>query len=112
METLKLLRKEKKLTQAKVSSDLDISRAAYNAYELGTRQPDPDMLKKMACYYGVSTDFLLGLTSTRTAQPEFNIPDDLKDIPVAFHEGLDGLSQEDIDDVRDFIEFVKNRKKK
>lgn len=62
MERLKQLRKDKKLTQDKVASILGISRAAYNAYELGTRQPDPNMLKALGDLYEVSVDYLLGRT--------------------------------------------------
>ena len=42
--------------------------------------------------------------------PELRIPDEYKDLPIAFYEGAKDLSQEDIDDVVKFMEFLKKKK--
>ncbi len=39
---------------------LDVTPSAYNRYESGARQPDVDSLIKLAIFYGVSLDYLLG----------------------------------------------------
>lgn len=54
------LRKSTKLYQADMAKKIGVARATYGAYEQGTRQPDFDTLKKIADYFGVSTDYLLG----------------------------------------------------
>ena len=41
---------------------------------------------------------------------ETRIPDEYKDLPIAFYEGAKDLSQEDIDDVVKFMEFLKKKK--
>lgn len=59
MKGLKEIRRQKKLSQVKVSMDLNISREAISNYETGRRSPDIDMLVKMSDYFGVSIDYLI-----------------------------------------------------
>ena len=54
------LRKARKIRQVDVAQYLNVSRQAISKYELGTREPDLATLLKLAEYYGVSMDFLLG----------------------------------------------------
>jgi transcriptional regulator with XRE-family HTH domain len=54
------LRKENKLTQLELSSRLGIARTTYSGYELGTSEPDNETLEKIADFYKVTTDNLLG----------------------------------------------------
>jgi repressor LexA len=54
------LRREREKTQEDVATHLGITRPAYTAYESGRRQPDYDALLKLASYFNVSTDYLLG----------------------------------------------------
>lgn len=56
---LKLIRKQRKLSQLKVAMDLNISREALSHYENGKRSPDVQMLRDMSNYFGVSIDFLV-----------------------------------------------------
>ena len=56
---LKLIRKQRKLNQLKVATDLNISREALSHYENGKRSPDVYMLRKMSKYFNVSIDFLI-----------------------------------------------------
>lgn len=65
-ERLKQLRKEKKVTQQDVANYLGITRPAYTAYEKGNRSPDYDLLNKLAKYFNVTTDYLLGSTFNET----------------------------------------------
>lgn len=67
---LTALRKEKKLLQADVANKIGIARATYGAYEQGNRQPDFDTLERIADYFEVSTDYLLGRTDTPALTPQ------------------------------------------
>lgn len=60
MEQLKKLRKERGLNQATLAKHLDISVSAYGNYELGQREPSIENLNKLADFYGVSVDYLIG----------------------------------------------------
>lgn len=61
-----LLRKERGLSQKQAASDLQISQALLSHYEKGIRECGLDFVVKIADYYGVSCDYLLGRTPDRT----------------------------------------------
>ncbi len=67
-ERLKLLRKEKKLTQKQIALFLDKTERHYQDIEAGRINVPSLMLLKLAEYFGVSTDYLLG----RTEKKEIN----------------------------------------
>lgn len=60
-----LLRTERNITQKDAAKDLNISQALLSHYERGARECGLDFLIKIADYYGVSCDYLLGRTSDR-----------------------------------------------
>lgn len=116
MERLYELRKEKNVLQQTVADAVGISRQAYGLYETGKREPDLETLSKIADYFGVTVDYLLGrdVDPEREEKPQIHIPDKYKDVLVAFHGGADDLTQEDVDKVIEYIELLrtKNRSKK
>lgn len=59
MELLNL-RKQKKLTQDEVAKFLNMSQSAYQHYENNRAEPNIDTLCKLADFYGVSLDYLVG----------------------------------------------------
>ena len=58
---VKELRAEKKLTQKEVAEYLRISSVTYLRYEKAQREPSLELLAELAVFFGVSTDYLLGL---------------------------------------------------
>ncbi|MDE5772301.1 MAG: helix-turn-helix domain-containing protein [Ruminococcus sp.] len=62
-QILKELRLDKKLSQQDVADISEVSARAYQKYEYGTAEPNFDNLSKLADFYGVSTDYLLGRES-------------------------------------------------
>ncbi len=56
---LKIIRRQRKLNQLKVATDLNISREALSHYENGKRSPDVYMLRRLSKYFNVSIDFLI-----------------------------------------------------
>jgi transcriptional regulator with XRE-family HTH domain len=71
-EKLKEIRKKKKITQDAIAEHLGILRPSYSAYERGVSLPDAKQLKRLADYFGVSTDYFFGGISLalQTAQNE------------------------------------------
>lgn len=65
-ERLKELRNKLNISQYKLAKDLNLSRSAISAYELNKRQPDFEMLEKMADYFNVSIDYLIGRSNSKT----------------------------------------------
>ena len=62
---LRLLRKEKKLTQGDMARVILVPRVTYTHYELGKRTPDLDTIILLARFHGVSVDFLVGNAQMR-----------------------------------------------
>jgi transcriptional regulator with XRE-family HTH domain len=62
---LKQLREEHDLLQKELAEKLNISQQTISLYESDKREPDYDMLKKIAEFFNVSTDFLLGESNIR-----------------------------------------------
>jgi len=62
---MKELRKERKLRQEDIAAELNIGITTYCRYELGMREPSVSLLEKMADYYDVSADYLLGRSDNR-----------------------------------------------
>ena len=60
MIRLKQLRTENDVSQSDIAKLLDVTRQAYSRYERGDREPDLEMLCKLADYYGVTVDYLIG----------------------------------------------------
>lgn len=59
------LRKEKGLSQKEAASQLDISQALLSHYEKGIRECGQSFLIKVADFYGVTCDYLLGRSKSR-----------------------------------------------
>ncbi len=57
---LKELRQNLHCTQEKIANDLNIARTTYRNYENGDREPSLDFLIKIADYFDISLDYLLG----------------------------------------------------
>lgn len=64
-----LLRKEKGLSQKSAAQQLGISQALLSHYEKGVRECGLDFVVRIADFYDVSTDYLLGRTPNRHNQP-------------------------------------------
>ena len=69
-ERLKKLREFEKLNQSELAKELGISQNTYSQYETGSRQPSLEMLVKLAEFYFVSTDYILGLTDNPEPYPK------------------------------------------
>lgn len=59
-DTMKELRESRKLTKKQVADAICVTERAYITYEYGQRDVSTDTLQKLADFYGVTTDYLLG----------------------------------------------------
>lgn len=67
---LKRLRTEYGMTQAQLANRLGISASAVGMYEQGRREPDSELLARLARMFHVSTDTLLGFRQEPQAEQE------------------------------------------
>ncbi len=59
-DTLKYIREKNGLTKRELCEKTGISERAYLTYEFGEREPKVSVIEKLADFYGVTTDYLLG----------------------------------------------------
>jgi transcriptional regulator with XRE-family HTH domain len=135
---LKLARKRKNMTQEELAKRVNTKKTTISNYETEYSTPSNEMLSDIANVLEVSTDYLLG----RINQPDFvvrdssgklyavevksdgnnkrNIEEDEKEfsefirdpeLQVWFKE-ISESSEEQVEELRDFWEFIKSRKKK
>lgn len=69
-QKLKKLREEANLTQTQLADKILVSRGAISFYENGDRIPDIEVLARIANEFHVSTDWLLGLSETRSTDAQ------------------------------------------
>ena len=69
-ETIRDLRIDAGLTQREVAEYLNIKQNTYSQYEIGVLNYPVDVLCRLADYYHVSVDYLLGRTDEKTPYPK------------------------------------------
>lgn len=94
------LREEKSISRKEFGDTLKISYAALSKYETNERFPDKELLVRIADFFDVSIDFLLGRTNIRKKD----------DIRIALNAiSTDGLDEDDIEMIRSIIEKLKKK---
>lgn len=64
------LREDHDLKQEDLAAYLNCTQACYSNYENGRRDIPTDVLQALADFYQVSTDYLLGRTSSKIPYPK------------------------------------------
>ncbi|MEH7122076.1 helix-turn-helix transcriptional regulator [Bacillus sp. JJ1773] len=108
-ERIKKLRKERKITQEELGKKINVTKVSISGYENGIRNPDTDTLKKIADFFGVTTDYLLGRTDNPNEITSEEIYED-PDFMYAMRSAQE-LSEESKQKVLDFIEMMKDVEK-
>lgn len=109
-EILTALRDEKGIGQKELASFLKLSVGTVSNYENNVHSPDLGTLCRLADYYGVTTDYLLGRTAFRNdpkilnhrVSPDYTVTDILNTILM-----FDGNS---VDQLMDYAKFLQTRK--
>jgi len=65
---IKQLRKERKLKQQEVADQFSVKLRTYQGYEYGESYPEVAKLLAIADFFGVSVDYLMGLSDVRERQ--------------------------------------------
>ncbi len=65
-DRITFLRETNNLTQAALAKVLGITRSSVNAWEMGISVPSTQYIVEISQYFGVSTDYLLGVNDTAT----------------------------------------------
>jgi len=111
-EKLRELREEKDLTQKQVADFIGVSERVYGYYENNRFPKDEIILKKLASFFNVSLDWLVGDSTVK--EPAEKIIEKTKDTEytVALHrrDGYDeNLPEEARKEIDNFIEYIKQK---
>lgn len=108
---LKGLREKTNRTQKEIAKLFGLTNYQLSRYESGISNPDPDLIKRFADYYDVTTDYLLG----RSNNPESNISNEDKEFEAfandpslqKWYKELPESNEEDLRRLRKMWEILK-----
>lgn len=108
-ERLKELRKNMGYTQKEIAEQIGTSQPSYQNWEKGSRKPSRETIQKLADFFNVSTDYLLGQTDIPNSTLEADI-DTAIDNSVAY----DGtpITDNDREIIKNFLkDYFANKNK-
>lgn len=99
-DRLKKLREARHLTQDEVAREIGVTQKSYSNYEQNKRTPEPSILIKLCLFFGVTSDYLLGIKQkdppVDTMSTERSVIEKL----------LMQCSDEELLNVRDYLKFL------
>lgn len=98
---LKQLREDADISIFRLAKELNISASAVSQYESGKRTPSDEIKILIAKFFNVSIDYLLGLSPFPNNSHEKLLLSQMSD-----------LTSEDIEQIKNFIDFIKSKHNK
>lgn len=102
MNRLKKLRLEKNESLESIAKILNVTLQTISNYENEKREMTPNTILKLAEYFNVSTDYLLGKSDIRNPEKQIK-----QEFEFAYHKEMEGLSDEEIADALRFYKQIK-----
>lgn len=109
---IKELRNERKVTQATLAKYLGVAQNTLSYWENETYDIDTASLRKVADYFGVTTDYILCRDSKPISQSSTDKAVSEEDIIFALFDGDKEITPEMYDEVKQFARFIKEKHKK
>lgn len=115
-DRLRDLRNEINLEQKELAKYLNVHKGTISNWENNKRSPDKEMLSKIASYFNVTTDYLLGRTDERCLiidEPEISLHEQYanKIAKILESEGLE-YTEDTIPEIINFSKYILSNKKK
>lgn len=105
---LRSLREQHKISQKDFAEILGVSNVVLSRYENGERKPDYDMLIKIAEYFDVSVDYLLGKSNSVQLSNEEEFQNFIEDPELKmWYKQLPNNKEEDLRALKDMWEIIK-----
>lgn len=100
--------KNRNISITVMCKDAGVSRASLSDLKMGRNQSlSADTLSKIADYFGVTTDYLLGKEKTPTVSGERDV---LDEVDIAFYNGFKELTDEQKETIRDMVQLMRARR--
>lgn len=106
MEHLKALRIRRGLTQSQVAELIGVSTVTIARYESGEREPSNDKLIKLAKFFNVSIDYLIGKNGEEESAKQSS------DIFKELNAMLAQMDDDQLDKTAEYMRFVLSQKNK
>lgn len=106
-DIIRKLREEEKLTQGYIAKRLGVVQQTYSNYERGNTEVPLEHLSKLADYYGVSIDYMVGRTSFRKPATELNEEYSRNKTTGTVLSEMLWLENDSREKLLDYIEFLK-----
>lgn len=107
-DRLKELCDSKGISAYKACTDIGLNRAAVAKWKNGS-QPNGTTAVKLADYFGVTVDYLLGKETVPTNSGGHTV--DLTEVDFAFYGGYKELDEHDQETIRDMVRVMRERRK-
>lgn len=107
-DRLKEIRLNKKLTQKDIANYFQTSPQSYAQWEKGLRKPSAENLQKLAVFFNVSTDYLLGKTDILDSDPDIDL-----DTAINHSVAFDGtpITDDDREAIKNYLkDYFANKK--
>ncbi|OEH86215.1 hypothetical protein BHU72_11810 [Desulfuribacillus stibiiarsenatis] len=103
-QRLRGLRKLKKMTQQDIADKMSLAKSTISQYENNINEPDNEMINKLADFFEVTVDYLLGRTDNPSPADtdDWGLPEDAH----VFFKDYEKLSDEDKVKAREHIKFL------
>lgn len=88
-----------------VAKDLDVSLGVLSDWQNGNKTPRGDSIMKLAEYFGVTADYLLGLTNASVIDTDIRISCDTTGLSEKAVKILSGMEKSDVEKLSKLIEF-------
>lgn len=112
-ERLKTARELRRITLEQAGEKVGVHKSTVLRWENGeTKKINLTIIESLAKFYSVNPAWLMG--HDVPMEREMNDNDTLKNVRMASYNGVDveGLSDKEIEEIKQFVEFVRNKNKK
>ena len=112
-KNIRYLRESYGMTQKELANKIFKSESTVRMWELGNSEPDIETLIMLSKLFEVKIDDLINAQyEHQSSNTPIHIPPELQNIQFAFYEGLDGLTDESMQDIHKYVKYVKDNQDK
>ena len=97
------------ITPSGAATKMGFNRASVTMWKNTGKAPKQDLLVRIAEYFDVSVDYLLGKEKAPTQKGERTV--NLNEVDYAFYDGYKALSEDEQETLRDMVRVMRERRK-
>ncbi len=84
MNRIRILREERGINQQRLAAELNVTQAMISKYELEISKPDLNTIRRIAEFFGVSSDYLLEISDEKISVSSFGLSEAEREILFGF----------------------------